>query len=161
MSRSRASFAIAVLAVVCALPAASYAEERTLEQQIQMTRSLNDAQRQATLAANVIMTDAEGAKFWPLYRDYRHEVAALNDRTEALIQRFAQNFGSMTDAEARSITNDWLAIEKQRIALKAKYVGKFQKVLYGVTAARVLQVENKLDALVQMGLAKTIPLMQP
>jgi hypothetical protein len=153
--------AAAVLVAVCALPTPSYAEERTLEQQIQMVRALTEAQRQATMAANVIMTDAEGAKFWPIYREYRNEVAKLNDKTVALMQQFAQNFDALTDANAKSLTNDWLSIEKQRVALKAKYVGKYGKVLSAVKTARVLQIENKLDALVQMGLAKSIPLVQP
>jgi hypothetical protein len=33
--------------------------------------------------------------------------------------------------------------------------------LSAVETARVLQIENKLDALVQVGLAKSIPLIQP
>ena len=106
MDRSRVGFtglvAFAVLAVVCALPTPSYAEERTLEQQIQMVRSLTEAQRQATMAANVIMTDAEGAKFWPIYRDYRNEVARLNDKAVALMQQFAQNFDALRGSEAEA-----------------------------------------------------------
>lgn len=148
----------ALLAAALVLPCASYAQERTAEQQIQMSRAVNDAQRQATVAANIVLSEADGAKFWPLYREYRYEVAKLNDKTEGLIQKFARDFNSLTDAEARSMANESLSVERQRVELKSKYFEKFDKVLPGVTAVRVLQVENKLDALVQMDLAKSIPL---
>ena len=152
----------ALLTVVCSLPMASYAaDELTLDQQVQMLRALTEAQRQATMAANVIMTDAEGAKFWPLYREYRVEVLKLNDKLVELMKDLAVNFEMLTDAKAKSITDGSLAIEKERIALKTKYVQKYAKVLSAVKTARVLQIENKLDVIVQAGLAKTVPLVSP
>jgi len=150
-----------LLAIIFALPLASYADELTVDQQIQMVRAQTEAQREATMAANVVMTEAEGKQFWPIYRDYRNDVAKINDERVALMKDLADNFNSLTDAKAKSITDRWLASEKQRVELKAKYVAKYQKVLSDVKAARVLQIENKLDALVEVGLAASIPLVSP
>lgn len=150
---------VAALIVVCAVPVVSYAQDLTVDQQIQMIRSLTAAERQATMAANVKLTDAEATKFWPIYRDYRNDVAKVNDSTIALMQELADNFDSLTDARAKSITDRWLAGEKDRLDLKTKYVAKFEKAVGAVKAARVLQIENKMDALVDVGLAKTIPLV--
>jgi hypothetical protein len=156
-----AGWAAPLLAVVFALPTSAYADELPVDQQIQVIRSQTEAQRQATMAANVIMTDAEGEKFWPIYRDYRTEMAKLGDERIAVMKDLADHFESLTDAKAKSLTDRWLANEKERIALKAKYVAKYQKVLSAVKAARVLQIENKLDALVDVGLASSIPLVSP
>jgi hypothetical protein len=104
------------------------------------------------MAANVVMTEAEGEKFWPIYREYRNEVAKFGKERIALKKDLADNFGPPTNAKAKSLTDGWHANEKQRIALKAKYVTKYQKVLPAVNVARVLQIENKLDALVAVGL---------
>jgi len=156
------SFGVALVAMAATLTAPAFAaQEISVDQQIQMARSLTEAQRQATMAANLTLTDEESQKFWPIYRDYRNEVASLNDKMVALLKDFADNFQSMSDSKAKSITRDYLQIEKQRIDLKAKYVEKYGKVLSPVQTARVLQIENKLDALVQVGLAKSIPLVQP
>jgi len=152
--------ALAALVATLATPAIA-AEEISVDQQIQMVRSLTEAQRQATMAANLTLTDAESQKFWPIYRDYRNEVASLNDKLVALLKEFADNYESISNSKAKSITDGWLRIERQRIELKAKYVEKYSKVLSAVQTARVLQIENKLDALVQVGLAKSIPLVQP
>jgi Spy/CpxP family protein refolding chaperone len=137
------------------------AQEISVDQQIQMARSLTEAQRQATMAANLSLSDAESQKFWPIYREYRNEVATLNDKMVALLKDFADNYDSMSNAKAKAITDGYLQNEKQRVELKAKYVAKYAKVLSAVQTARVLQIENKLDALVQVGLAKSIPLVQP
>jgi hypothetical protein len=164
MIRSNFKFAGFVAAVVLAvaggMPMAAYAaEELTIDQQVALIRSLSEAQRQATMAANVVLTEAEGAKFWPLYREYRNSVAKINDKMIALLKDYADNFEAMTDAKAKAYTSDYLSVQKARIDLKSQYVGKFDKVLKPVTTARVLQIETKLDSMVDAGLAKTIPLV--
>ncbi len=141
--------------------AAATADELTVDQQIQMARSLTEAQRQATMAANVVLTEAEATKFWPLYREYRLEVGKINDQLVALIKDYSENFEAMTDAKAKTYTTGYLDVQKQRIDLKSKYVGKFDKVLSPVNTARVLQIETKLDAMIDAGLARTIPLVTP
>ncbi len=152
-------FTCALLAIVGGSPALSYAEELTVDQQVQMVRSLTEAQRQATMAANLALTEAQGAKFWPLYLEYRGEVARLNDRTVAMVKELAENFTILTEARAAALTDESLDLDKRRVALKAKYIAKYSNVLSAVQTGRVLQVENKLDALVMIGLAKTIPLV--
>ena len=135
------------------------AEELSADQQIQIVRSMSEARRAATLATNIALTDAESAAFWPLYREYRNRVEKLNDEAIALMQELANNFDALTNDRAQSLTDRWYAIEKLRIELKQKYANKYAKVLGGVKTARVMQIENRLDALVQIGLLKSIPLV--
>ena len=154
------SVAALMFAVVGGMPSAVYAaEELTIDQQVAMIRSLSEAQRQATVAANVVLTEEEAAKFWPLYRDYRNDVAKINDKMIKLLKDYADNYQAMTDAKAKAYTTDYLSVQKARLDLKSQYVGKFDKVLKPVTTARVLQIEQKLDSMVDAGLAKTIPLV--
>ncbi len=159
-------FSVALLAVVCVSPtfaaaAAAAAEEPTIDQQVQMVRSLTEAQRQATVAANVELTEAEATKFWPLYREYRFDVAKVNDKLVALIKDYSENFEAMTDAKAKTYAVSYLDVQKQQVDLKSKYVGKFDKVLSPMKTVRVLQIETKLDSIRDVALAKTIPLVTP
>ena len=152
--------ALASLLTLAAAPGLS-AGEPSIDQQIQMVRSLTEAQREATVALNVELTTAESDKFWPIYRDYRNDVAKLNDERVAIIKDFAANFDSLTNDKAKSLIRESLDNQKARDALKAKYVGKFEKVLPAIKAARVMQLENKLDALIDVTLAVSIPLALP
>jgi len=142
-------------------PAPRTQPELTIDQEIAMVRSLTEAQRQATVAANLVLTDTESAKFWPIYREYRLEVAKINDKLIALIKDYSENFAAVTDEKAKTYTKDYLATQKSRVELMSKYVGKYDKVLPPVKTARAMQIESKLDALVDAGLAKTIPLVRP
>ena len=135
--------AAALLMMVAALPAVVSAEEPTIDQQVQMIRSLTEAQRQATMAANLTLTETEATKFWPLYRDYRNDVAKINDKLIALIKDYADNYQAMTDAKAKAYTTGYIQFQKDRIDLKSKYVGKFDKVLSPINTARALQIETK------------------
>ncbi len=135
------------------------AEELTVEQQVVMARSLTEGQRQATVAANVSLTEAEAGKFWPLYREYRKEVEKVTDETIALMKDFAANYETLSNDRAKSMADRWLAIQKQRLALKKKYMDRYAKVLGGAKMARVLQIENKLDALIEVNLARMVPLV--
>ncbi len=164
MNRTRIGMigCVAALLLATSLPAsAAGAEELSIDQQVQMVRSLTEAQRQATVAANVVFTEAEATKFWPIYREYRLDVSKINDKLVALIKDYSQNFEAMTDAKAKEYTTGYLDVQKQRVELKAKYVGKFDKVLSPIKTARVLQIETKLDSMIEAGLAKTIPLVTP
>lgn len=162
MDRRRPSLVgIIALTTLCGLPAATHAEDPGITEQVAIAAATTEARRQVIMAANVALSDAEGAKFWPLYRDYRAEVAKINERALALIKDFAQNYDSLTDAKAKSITAGMLDTKKQRIALMSSYVSKYAKVLGHVKTARVMQIESKLDALVDVGLAQSVPLVQP
>ena len=135
------------------------AEELTVEQQVAMVRSLTEAQRQATVASNVSLTETEAAKFWPIYREYRNDVEKLNDETIELMKEFTASYQTLSDDHAKSMAHRWLALQKQRLALKTKYMDRYVKVLGGAKMARVLQIENKLDALIEVHLARAVPLV--
>lgn len=156
---SRLAFALLAGWLWTAPPAIAQ-EEMTLDQQVQFVRSLTAAERQATLAAAVQMTTEESDRFWPLYRSYRNEVASLDDRTVTLIKDFAENYAGLTDDKAATYTREWLDVEKKRLTIKDKYVKKYAKVLPGTKLARVLQVENRLDLLTQLRLARNVPLVR-
>ena len=48
---------------------------------IELTRAVIQAGRQAIIAANMGLTDEEGQRFWPIYREYRNDLAKNGDRT--------------------------------------------------------------------------------
>ena len=126
---------------------------------IQTLRADIQADRQAVVAENLGLSETEAPAFWPIYREYRSELDKVGDRMVKLIGNYAAKYDSMTDEDATAFFDEWLSIEKERGAVREKYVKKVRKVLPGIKAARYFQIENKLDALVNIGLASQIPLM--
>ena len=130
----------------------------SMDQQIQIARSMNESTRQSTVAANLNAraTDA----FWPVYREYRTAVNGLNDQLKNIILRYAERYRDLSGDEAYSLSEQTVNLEIRREKLKQKYLKRFRKVLSPLDAARVFQIENKLDALSRVTLAAEIPLVR-
>jgi len=133
--------------------------DSTLDRDIQIARTLTEATRQATVAENVTLTDAQAAVFWPIYREYRLEVAKQNDRLAQLIRTYAAQYPTMTDNDAKKLTATYLDIDRKRLDLKVEYVKKFEKVLPAAIVTRAMQTEQKLDAMQNFNIARTVPLV--
>jgi len=105
------------------------------------------------------LTEAEAAKFWPVYDAYQADLGKLADRTLALIKEYAANYESMTDLTADKLLTEMLAIDKDRTSLLDKYRGKFAATVSARKVARYYQIENKIHAVVDYQLADQIPLV--
>lgn len=140
-------------------PAPEPSLDSTFDRDVQIARTLTEASRQATVAENVTLTEAQAAVFWPIYREYRLEVAKQNDRLAELIRTYAEKYPTMTDADAKKLTETYLDIDRKRLDLKVQYVKKFEKALPATLVARAMQTEQKLDAMQAFTIARTVPLV--
>ncbi|MBV8883122.1 MAG: hypothetical protein JO235_03855 [Chroococcidiopsidaceae cyanobacterium CP_BM_RX_35] len=128
--------------------------------QIELTRTAIRAQRRDIIRQTVPLTEEESQKFWPLYGEYRSRVASVNDSLVKLLTDYAQNYGSLTDAQAKAMLDDYLKYQKQKLALQQQYVQKFRQILPNKKVTRFFQVENKLDAVDSYDLAGSVPLVK-
>jgi hypothetical protein len=126
--------------------------------EIALTRAGIQARRQAIVTAAMDLSPTESQAFWPLYRDYRTDMARVDDRLVNLITVYASNYDSLTDDMASTLLTDYLDIEKARLDVKSQYVPRFQSVLPARKVARFFQIDNKLDKRIQAELAADIPL---
>ena len=127
---------------------------------IKMLRAEVGQDRRDIVAAAMLLTPSEGKTFWPIYDQYRAEMHTLGDRRVRLITDFIAHRDTMSEEQAEKLTQEALAIEKARIAVKEDYLPKMSKVLSGRTVARFFQIDNKLDVVVDAQLAARIPLIQ-
>jgi hypothetical protein len=141
-------------------PAQTQADDSQTQalEDIQLTRALIQAERQAIVTKAMDLTSEEMQGFWALYREYRLEAVKVGDRIVTLIVSYAENYDSLTDAVADKLVNEFVSIEKERALLKAKYLPKFKKVLPAKKVARFYQIENKLDIAILAEMAENIPL---
>ena len=102
----------------------------------------------------------ESAQFWPAWNEYRAAMAANGDRTLALIKNFAENYETMTDQKADEIMTDHFSIEMQNVVVKQKFAQEIGKFMPAQKVMRLIQIENKLDAAIDLQLAAEIPLAQ-
>jgi len=140
--------------------AASQDSQTVSEQDIQLLRQDVRSKKKQLIAANLTLTDAEATKFWPVYDQYSAEMTKIGDQRYALIKEYAQNFGSLTDDQALSLTNRSLALDEAVEKLRIKYVPILNKVLPGKKTATFFQMDRRITALIDLQLASQIPLVQ-
>lgn len=134
--------------------------DANLRAYVELMRSDIRTQKVAIITEMMQFTEAEDAKFWPIYREYEVELAKINDDRIALITEYAQAYGKMTDEIADRIALGALDLEERRHAVKAKYYPRFKSVLPGITAARFLQVENQILLLLDLQIAAALPVVK-
>ncbi|HEY7697420.1 MAG TPA: hypothetical protein VIE88_03350 [Vicinamibacteria bacterium] len=118
------------------------------------------ADKKLLIAENLGLTEGESKVFWPVYEEYQKELEAINQRLGKAIQSYAQDYNAktLTDEKAKTLMTEALAIEEAEVALKKKYLDKLSGVIPATKAARYLQMENKIRALIRFDLASKIPL---
>jgi hypothetical protein len=160
-----------VLLAVCATPhdvSAQAAKLATPEQArdtnllayAELLRSDLRSQKVAILTEMMQFTEAEDAKFWPVYREYEADLAKINDERLALIREYATKYEAITDDVADRLARTALDLEGRRHALKVKYYDRFKSVLTPRTAARFLQIENQILLLLDLQIAASLPIVQ-
>lgn len=126
----------------------------------ELLRSDIRSQKIAIITEVMEFTEAEDAKFWPVYREYEAELAKINDDRIALIKEYAKSYEAITDAVADRLALGALDLEGRRHTLKMKYYDKFKAALSAKTAAKFLQVENQILLLLDLQIAASLPTVQ-
>ncbi|HTP68774.1 MAG TPA: hypothetical protein VMJ35_07720 [Dongiaceae bacterium] len=147
-------------AQAAASSSASDDSQKAVDQNIQLLRQDIRSKKKQLIAANLKLTDDESTKFWPVYDQYTADLVAINNQKYQLIKEYADNWGSMTDAQALDYTNRWLAVDSQVSALRAKYVPVINKVLPGKKTATFFQLERRIQMMIDIQLASQLPIVQ-
>lgn len=124
----------------------------------QAARADLQAERTKLVAANLQLTEAESAKFWPLYEEYRGKQNRLDDKALALVEDYANHYDALSDEKAKELIKRQLDLEKERLNLRRDYLGKFEKTISPKKVARYYQIERKMDATIAYEAARAIPL---
>ena len=125
----------------------------------ELVREKLRADKKLLVAENMKMTDTEAKAFWPVYDAFQADLAKLSDRAMKLVEYYSANSSTMTDSAATRMTDEYLALERDRAALLQTYRQKFSAVLPALKVARYYQIENKIRAIINWELAKQIPLL--
>jgi hypothetical protein len=146
-----------VLAVAVAAPAIAQTTN-----DMEILRDKIKADKKLLVAQNMQLTDAEAKAFWPVYEAYQKDLQAINQRIGKAIVTYAEAYkkDSLTDAQAKTLIDETIAIEAAEAKLRKDYSAKLAKALPGKKVARYLQIESKIRALVRYELAAEIPLVQ-
>jgi len=130
------------------------------DEDIKSLRKDLQSQRKQIVAANMLLTEVEAEKFWPVYDAYAKDLAKIGDARAALLKQYSATYDRMTDEEAQIYLGKRAAIEQSVTELRIKYIPKFLNVLSGKQTALFYQIDWRLSLLVDMNLAQ-MPTIEP
>ena len=131
------------------------------EKDIELLRQDLRDQRKQIVALNLPLSADEATKFWPIFEQYREAAVKPNDERWTLIKDYAANYNTMTDAQAQDYIQRTNAVEQQLLALRMKYVPIFEKVISPKKTATFVQIDRRVDLLINLQLASMIPMVNP
>jgi hypothetical protein len=131
-----------------------------IDSDITLLRSDLQTQRTAVVTDEMKLTDGQGKAFWPLYRDYTNQQQVIGDQRVSLIKDYANSYDTMDDATADGLAQRQLKFWQVRLKLQSDYYPRFKKAVGAKQAAKFLQIDNRLNLLVDLQLASSIPVLQ-
>jgi len=118
------------------------------------------ADKKVVVASVLELTESEAKVFWPVYNAYQSDMITHYDRLLKLVDTFAKNYETKSDEMSMKLLTEYLALERDYVALLNAYLPRFKKVLPPRKVARLYQIENKVRALVNYELARDIPFIK-
>jgi len=152
---------VTACAIVAGLAASAMAQTPATNN-MEILRQKVKADKKLVVAANLMLTDAEGTAFWPVYEAYQKDLQQINQRMAAVIESYASayNKGPVANDVAKKLLDESVAIDDAEVKAKSALVPKVMGVLPAAKAARYIQIENKIRAAIRYELAAGIPLVQ-
>ena len=115
--------------------------------------------RHRLIETNLALSADEARRFWPIYDRFAAELAKWRERRRHHIGLFGENYDNLSDDEARQFVEEGLSLEEQRQRLLREHLKRVGDVLPAYKLALYSQIEFKIHAFVEAGIAEHIPLL--
>jgi hypothetical protein len=130
------------------------------EASLDLQRAKLRENKRALIQKAVPLTEEQNKAYWPIYDKYEKELTKLNDQRLALIEDYAKNYETMTDEKAAELIVRAMDFQDKRTQLRRTYLGELKNVLTPKTVARLMQLENQTDLLIDLQIASEVPLVK-
>ena len=154
---------VSILTLFAVCIAGAQPTDADLKLAIEEAQSLVRESLRETLREELMLTDDESRRFWPVYGGYEEERIAIADRYTRILTEFVTRYhqGTLRDDDADRLLDGYLKVKNDTIRLRKRYVSKFRKILPGIKVTRFYQLENQIQADVDAVLARSVPLADP
>lgn len=121
--------------------------------------------KKAFVASTLQLTDTEARRFWPVYDAYQRVVDDSNRQRTVAVMTLISRDRPISDLYARSLASDLLAADELEVKARRTLQNRLMRgiptrILPPKKAARYLQLESKIRAVLAYDIASTIPLIK-
>ena len=115
--------------------------------------------RHRLIESNLALTPVEARQFWPIYDRFASDIQKWQERRRHHIGLFGENYDNLSEDEARQFVEEGLKLEEERQQLLREHLKRVGHILPAYKLALYSQIEFKIHAFVEAGIAEHIPLL--
>ncbi len=126
---------------------------------IEVIRSLAETERKAIVATHMFLTPEESEAFWQVYNEYREAARKVGDARVKIIRDLAASWETLDDEGAAQLLDAFIDYQEERTKLRKSFMKDFRKVIPAKKTLRFVQIDDKLDSIIDFRLSESIPLV--
>ena len=142
------------LAAVCVSIIAS---AQSNKEDVDLIQAAYGKEKKAIVAEFIQLEGAKKDAFWKLYDQYETERKTLGKKRIALLENYAANYGSMSDAAISKNIKETAALGLKTDQLISTYQQRIEKAAGAKAAAQFFQLEVYLLSAIRTSILENIP----
>ncbi len=115
--------------------------------------------KKEVMASFIQLTGAPSDAFWKLYDAYETERKELGLKRIDVLQRYADGYGTMDDAQMDKLMKDIQSLQAKTDKLIVKYYGKIKKEAGVKSASQFYELEGYFLSLIRCTILENIPVI--
>lgn len=145
------------LLIICCAVLISFGASAQTTDDINLVQSIWGKEKRDIVANNMNLTAQEESAFWTAYDKYEEARKDLGKERLAILQQYADDYGSITEKEATELINKGIANNIAIQKLVKKTFKSMSKTMSPLKAAKFVQLENYFLTGIQMYIQESIP----
>ena len=155
------SACVSVVAMTLLTASPGWAQDKASDvTDMQALQAAVRADKRGYVSSALTLTDAEAAKFWPIYDAYQSQLDVANRRRTVALLGVVGRSATISDVYAKSVVKELVAADDIELKARRTLRDRVMKALPARKAIRYLQLESKIRAAQDYDLATTIPLLK-
>jgi hypothetical protein len=111
------------------------------------------------LVSNYMAIEPSQTAFWRLYDQYEARRKAIVTERYSLLKEYADNYVNLDDATASRLAHRFMKNTARTEALNTRYFKKFEKLVGGLQATTLFQIELYIETAMQANTLTQIPII--
>jgi hypothetical protein len=125
-----------------------------------LNAALTQRRRELFAAAMGSLSAQNQETFWSVYADFEKEKDALTSARMLLLQKYMDNFETLSDPDIVKMANEAADLQKQATDLRMKYFAILNKKLGAKAAGRFAHVDDYLTTISRLAVLDNMPALQ-
>lgn len=147
---------LGLILILAAASLSSYAQS-SYKEDLEVVQSVYGKSKSELVKQYMNLSDAQAASFTKIYDDYEAKRKLLGQTKFQLINDYAANYETLTNAKADELAKGTLKNHMDYEKLYSKTYGQAKKVIGAINAAKFIQLEVYLQTIIRSEILEAIP----